>query len=170
LTKYKTDSPSDSPTLTISSQFLHTFSISVSYNEIRKVKTTPDCKQQAQSHKQGDITMKKWMLLAVAVVLVTIAVLAPAVFAQGPADGYGPGYGRGAMVSDGQFGPGFVDEDGNGICDNFVDEDGDGVCDHAGEGGHGPGFVDEDGDGVCDHAGTGRQAGRGGRMMGRWAQ
>ena len=50
--------------------------------------------------------MKKWMLVAGAVVLVTIAVLAPAVFAQGPADGYGPGYGRGAMVNGGQFGPG----------------------------------------------------------------
>jgi hypothetical protein len=115
--------------------------------------------------------MKKWTLLAVVVVLVTIALLAPAVFAQGPADGYGPGYGRGAMVSGGQFGPGFVDEDGNGICDNFVDEDGDGVCDLAGTGqGRGLGFVDEDGDGVCDHAGTGRQADRSGRMMGRWAQ
>ena len=30
--------------------------------------------------------------------------------------------------------PGFVDEDGNGICDNFVDEDGDGVCDLRGNG------------------------------------
>ena len=115
--------------------------------------------------------MKKWMLVAGAVILVIIAVLAPAVFAQGPADGYGPGYGRGAMVNGGQYGPGFVDENGDGICDNFVDENGDGVCDLAGSGQRqGPGFVDEDGDGVCDHFGTGGQAGRGGRMMGRWAQ
>lgn len=59
-----------------------------------------------------------------------------------------------------------------GYGPGFVDEDGDGVCDYAGTG-RGPGFVDEDGDGVCDHAGTG-QAGQyfggrhGGRMMGRW--
>ena len=127
--------------------------------------------------------MKKWMLLTVAVVLVTIAVVAPAVFAQGPVDGYSSGYGRGAMVSGGQFGPGFVDEDGNGMCDNFVDGDGDGVSDLAGTGqGQGPGFVDEDGNGTCDnfvdedgdgvsdYAGTGRQADRSARMMGRWEQ
>ena len=116
--------------------------------------------------------MKKWMFVVVVAVVALMAVisLVPMVLAQGPADGYGPGYSREAMVSGGQFGPGFVDEDGNGICDNFVDEDGDGVCDHAGEGGHGPGFVDEDGNGVCDHAGTGQQAGHGGRTMGRWAQ
>jgi hypothetical protein len=146
--------------------------------------------------------MKKWMFVAVVagVALVAAISLVPMALAQGPADGYG----RGAMVGEGQFGPGFVDEDGNGTCDNFVDTDGDGVCDlagtglrqgrgfvdedgngtcdnfvdadgdgvcdHAGEGGQGPGFVDEDGDGVCDHAGAGRQAGHGGRMMGRRAQ
>jgi hypothetical protein len=72
-------------------------------------------------------------------------------------------------------GPGYVDQDGDGQCDNFVDEDGDGVCDHAGAGqGQGAGFVDEDGDGVCDHAqnGQGRGAGRGqgAGMMGRWVR
>ena len=42
----------------------------------------------------------------------------------------------------------------------FVDEDGDGVCDHAGQGGcqcqgrHGQQFVDEDSDGACDLAKT----------------
>jgi len=41
--------------------------------------------------------MKTWMFLAVAVVLVTIAVLAPAVFAQGPADGYGSAEGLDAI-------------------------------------------------------------------------
>jgi hypothetical protein len=76
---------------------------------------------------------------------------------------------------------GFVDADGDGVCDNcgqgmgnpnaprqnFVDEDGDGVCDNcgagSGQGPHGPGygngagqnFVDEDGDGVCDNCGQG---------------
>ena len=115
--------------------------------------------------------MKKWMLLATVVVLVTMAVVAPAVFAQGPIDGFGPGNGRGSLVSGGQYGPGFVDENGDGICDNFVDEDGNGVCDKAGTGqGQGPGFVDEDGDGICDYAGSGGQLGRSGRMMGRWSQ
>lgn len=59
----------------------------------------------------------------------------------------------------------FIDEDGDGSCDNcgFIDEDGDGVCDNCG-------FIDEDGDGICDnclnggvrpHDGRGRGAGRG---------
>lgn len=77
--------------------------------------------------------------------------------------------------------PGFVDENGDGICDwmgtgmmngygygpgpNFVDEDGDGICDYCGTGrmggygpgtnGAGPNFVDENGDGICDYMGTG---------------
>lgn len=77
----------------------------------------------------------------------------------------GPGQGRG---------PGYTDQDGNGVCDNFVDENGDGVCDLAGTGGagdgRGPGYTDADGDGVCDHMGAaGQPGGRGGRMMGRWS-
>jgi len=81
--------------------------------------------------------------------------------------------------------PSFVDEDGDGICDNyigeyggrgmgvagvtFVDEDGDGICDNydgeyggRGMGGTGDDFVDEDGDGVCDNniVGQGRRNGR----------
>ena len=71
--------------------------------------------------------------------------------------------GTGAMAaSQGHGGGGcqgryFVDEDGDGVCDNagsycrFVDEDGDGVCDNAGTYCR---FVDEDGDGVCDNFGT----------------
>lgn len=74
--------------------------------------------------------------------------------------------------------PGYVDEDGDGICDNcgatcgscpgFVDADGDGVCDNYGNScyghrGHGwcqggagacGGYVDADGDGVCDNCGA----------------
>ncbi len=66
--------------------------------------------------------------------------------------------------------PGFVDADGDGVCDNcgqgprnpnaprpnFVDEDGDGVCDNCGTGmgnGGSANFVDADGDGVCDNMG-----------------
>lgn len=78
---------------------------------------------------------------------------------------------------------GYVDADGDGVCDNYgsgycgngagyVDADGDGVCDNRGTGngigngagvhhGYGPsstadrpGYVDADGDGVCDNRGT----------------
>lgn len=90
------------------------------------------------------------------------------------------GRAAGPLAQPGQAGrgPGFVDNDGDGVCDNFVDENGDGVCDRAGigQGGRGPGFVDNDGDGVCDHAGTGQGGGprRGrmaqGQMLGRWGQ
>ncbi len=90
--------------------------------------------------------MKKWMILAIAM-LVMLAVLVPAAFAQGPVTteaGPQTGYGAGQMTRSGE-------------CDNFVDEDGDGVCDLAGTGqgqGSGDNYVDEDGDGVCDNAGT----------------
>ena len=51
---------------------------------------------------------------------------------------------------------------GNGFGAGFVDEDGDGVCDWYGSGrGMGAGFVDEDGDGVCDHGGVRPQDGTG---------
>lgn len=48
----------------------------------------------------------------------------------------------------------FVDEDGDGICDNCdgVDCDGDGICDNDCDGdGVCDQFVDEDGDGICDN-------------------
>ena len=56
---------------------------------------------------------------------------------------------------------------------NYVDEDGDGICDNYQSGqchGYGEGFVDEDGDGICDncqgacgwghHHGNGKGRGR----------
>lgn len=59
---------------------------------------------------------------------------------------------------------GFVDADGDGVCDNradgslgrggygFVDADGNGICDNRENGSYaGAGFVDADGDGVCDN-------------------
>lgn len=63
------------------------------------------------------------------------------------------------------LGPGYVDGDGDDICDNAgtgwgngcVDADGDGVCDYFGTGGWGGGYTDADGDGVCDHLGTGNR-------------
>lgn len=70
--------------------------------------------------------------------------------------------------------PGYVDADGDGICDyaascrirrgngaGFVDEDGGGICDRSASGGMRCGngrrthFVDSDGDGACDNAGAG---------------
>ena len=69
---------------------------------------------------------------------------------------------------------GYVDADGDGVCDNYgsgycgngagyVDADGDGVCDNRGSGycGNGAGYVDADGDGVCDNRGTGNGIGNG---------
>ena len=105
--------------------------------------------------------MKKWMLLAGLVALVAI-VAVPVAFAQGPTGGFD--LGNSGMG----YGPGFVDQNGDGVCDNFVDENGDGVCDNAGTGGRGAGFVDQDGDGVCDHAGVGGhgQGRRGGMARG----
>ena len=97
--------------------------------------------------------------------------------------------GDGMPAADDRIGANFVDEDGDGVCDEFVDEDGDGVCDNAGQnamgegngymggrnaefsenGPHGThqgsnggaGFVDADGDGVCDNAGAGEQQQKG---------
>ena len=92
--------------------------------------------------------------------------------------------------------PGFVDEDGDGVCDNagsglgkgwgggshgagFIDEDGDGVCDNAGSGlgkgmgrgSRGAGFIDEDGDGVCDNytgtKGAGKKSAGASKSLGR---
>ncbi|MEA3283191.1 MAG: hypothetical protein U9Q68_11695 [Euryarchaeota archaeon] len=74
-------------------------------------------------------------------------------------------YGQGG----GAGGDHYVDNNGDGICDNisnctgFVDADGDGVCDNLSNCGHGRGgcgcgggmnFTDSDGDGVCDNIGT----------------
>ena len=87
------------------------------------------------------------MVLAVALVGAFLLAGVPAM-AQGPAGA----------------GTGFVDADGDGICDscdgtsvNYVDADGDGICDNIGIGGMGAGlgtgagFVDADGDGICDN-------------------
>lgn len=52
----------------------------------------------------------------------------------------------------------FVDENGDGLCDNRTDgscrydTDGDGVCDL---GGQGACYTDEDGDGLCDNRAAG---------------
>jgi hypothetical protein len=126
---------------------------------------------------EGDYTMKKWLKIVGSLVGAALlaTLVAGAVFAQGPVedgdgvrdlDGTSYGRGRGASY-------GFVDEDGDGLCDvcggvpgeglgqeagtargygyGFVDEDGDGVNDRYGSN---PEFVDEDGDGICDTHGV----------------
>ncbi len=80
--------------------------------------------------------------------------------------------------------PNFIDEDGDGICDNtglyigsgrgkginggrFVDNNGDGLNDNIGSGAGGY-FTDANGDGECDNAGTAQGTNRGqGQRMGQ---
>lgn len=77
------------------------------------------------------------------------------------------------------WGAGYVDENGDGVCDNygtgagcagFVDANGDGVCDNCGAtSGTGCGhFVDANGDGICDNHGTGCGHGHGGGCGGNF--
>lgn len=65
----------------------------------------------------------------------------------------------------------YVDENGDGICDNtgngqcagqnFVDENGDGICDNAGQRQClRQGFTDANNDGICDNAGSGSSCGQ----------
>lgn len=76
-------------------------------------------------------------------------------------------------------GAGYIDENGDGVCDNygtgagcvgFVDANGDGVCDNCGAtSGTGCGhFVDANGDGICDNHGTGCGHGHGGGCGGNF--
>lgn len=119
--------------------------------------------------------MKKKIISAALTLALVLAVCITGAFA---AHG-GFGRGSGTCLSSGQN---FIDEDGDGLCDNwagggsgrcgngqgFIDEDGDGLCDNCGTqcvGGRN--FIDQDGDGVCDNwasrpmDGTGLGSGRG---------
>lgn len=101
--------------------------------------------------------MKRWFKIVSAVMVVALLAtsLGGASLARGPRNGDADG------ICD------FVDEDGDGICDNFVDEDGDGVCDNALHDGTGYGHGYGDCDGSCDGTqpapqdGTGSQHGPG---------
>jgi len=76
-----------------------------------------------------------------------------------PMDGSGSqrGFrGRGNAWNGGMgHGAGFVDEDGDGVCDNFNSGLGRGMGQWGRDGLHGRNFVDANGDGVCDRLGTG---------------
>ena len=104
--------------------------------------------------------MKKKIISAALTLALVLAVCITGAFA---AHG-GFGRGSGTCLSSGQN---FIDEDGDGLCDNwagggsgrcgngqcFIDEDGDGVCDNCGTQcvGGGQNFIDQDGNGLCDN-------------------
>ena len=118
--------------------------------------------------------MKKKIISAALTLALVLAVCITGAFA---AHG-GFWRGSGTCLSGGQN---FVDEDGDGVCDNwtgsgrcgngqgFIDQDGDGLCDNCGTQcvGGGQNFIDQDGNGLCDNwasrpmDGTGLGAGRG---------
>lgn len=117
--------------------------------------------------------MKKMLSIFLAALMVLSLGTAIALAEQDAAFG-----GADEFSSQAAFGPRFVDEDGDGVCDlcGGEDLDGDGVCDNCPYGGErpqdgtgrragnragkgtgqgGPRFVDADGDGVCDHYAAG---------------
>ncbi len=80
-----------------------------------------------------------------------IFLAAALVLSLGTVSAHAAPQGRGRNHTDRDRG-GFVDTDGDGVCDNcgFVDADGDGVCDNGQNGG------------VCPRNGTGFRCGRNG--------
>ena len=81
--------------------------------------------------------MKKKIIPAALTLALVLAVCITGAFA---AHG-GFGRGSGTCLSSGQN---FIDEDGDGLCDNWAGG-GSGRC------GNGPCFIDQDGDGLCDN-------------------
>ena len=65
--------------------------------------------------------MSRGIGVGIVVTLLAVTMICVAL-AQGPKPG---------TLSPGR-GVGFIDEDGDGVCDDFVDEDGDGMCDDFG--------------------------------------
>ena len=115
-------------------------------------------------------------LIAISAVtaLAGMLIISAAVFAAGPGNGiHTPGTGLSADVvpmgpQGGRYGGAYRSGYGSGLLSNrtfearpgFVDADGDGVCDNLGTGqGLGANFVDENGDGVCDYLGAGQPLG-----------
>ncbi len=99
-------------------------------------------------------------LMSIGAVVVVIGALS--LFSTGALAAAGPAEETGAQY--GAAGEAFIDEDGDGVCDNvgtstgnayayaygYGDSRGTGECNGTGEN-----FVDADGDGVCDNVGTG---------------
>lgn len=105
--------------------------------------------------------MKK--LLCIAVAVIALAVCATTVLLTKPTDGSVSAASTG-VYNDTEITRTAEATDTEYKCDvcgqNFVDEDGDGICDNKGScqqnGECGKNFVDEDGDGVCDNKGSGQ--------------
>ena len=84
---------------------------------------------------------KVWSVLGILLVVALLgSLIATVVLAQGPTarggvtdnrQGYGACGGAGCDMAGAfcQGAGGFVDQDGDGVCDNLIDENGDGVCD-----------------------------------------
>jgi hypothetical protein len=94
------------------------------------------------------------------IILVTVCLLAIGswTYAQNRGRGYGRGAGNGPVASDTGRGMGFVDNDGDGVCDNPGMRRGGGSGYRfrakgttGNESKLGPNYVDKDGDGVCDN-------------------
>ena len=95
--------------------------------------------------------MKRKMIAIVATALCAVLAVPALAFGVG-----GLSAGQAAVASDAPAQTvawrGYVDADGDGVCDNY----GSGYC------GNGAGYVDADGDGVCDnYAGQGQGRGQG---------
>ncbi len=143
--------------------------------------------------------MKKNVIAIVAAVALVLLAVPTIAFANGMQQTWCPSGGAGSLAhhamraagdSNGTGGQGscagYVDADGDGVCDNYgagqgsrsgyVDADGDGICDNYGNGygcgngqgngngygpgnGNGAGYVDADNDGVCDNYGAGNGRG-----------
>lgn len=109
--------------------------------------------------------MKRKMTIALVLALVLILTIAVTVFAQGR----GPANGAQGQNADCLYGD-FVDEDGDGVCDNAGQRGANqqsGRLNRQGVGGQsqaGPNFADEDENGDCDNVGEGAmQRSRGGQ-------
>ena len=96
------------------------------------------------------------------ILLITVCVLAIGSwsYAQGQVRGNGRGCGKCVAASDAKRGINYVDNDGDGICDNAGSRKGKGngqgsryrAKNAAGNGSQqGPRYVDEDGNGICDN-------------------
>lgn len=80
--------------------------------------------------------------------ILTICLLAIGSWSYAQCSGCGQGHGKTNRASCTGCGKNFVDEDGDGICDNEGSHQGKGNVDHGSQKGN---FVDENRDGKCDN-------------------
>lgn len=132
---------------------------------------------------QIPVRQSKKMLWAIPLIALVLSLAAaPFAYAWHPQDGSNEQTRSAAFIRQGIVAacagcPGFIDEDGDGICDNW--QNGGGYGQGYGNGA-GRGFVDDNGDGICDNRqndggygqgnGNGFRGGRGCGMPGRCLQ